>query len=87
VFVANAGDSRCVMGSPTGDMVQRITTDHKPDEEKEKSRIESLGGSVQLKVENGHKVARVNGILGVARAMGDFDLEDVLTCEPDVFSN
>jgi serine/threonine protein phosphatase PrpC len=27
----------------------------------------------------------VNGILGVARAFGDFELEDYITCVPDVF--
>lgn len=33
----------------------------------------------------GQEVARVNGVLGVARAMGDFELEGFITCEPDVF--
>jgi hypothetical protein len=33
----------------------------------------------------GHTIARVNGILGVARAFGDFELEDYITCVPDVF--
>jgi hypothetical protein len=33
----------------------------------------------------GHTIARVNGILGVARAFGDFELEEYITCVPDVF--
>ena len=33
----------------------------------------------------GGTTARVNGVLSVARAMGDFQLHPFITCEPDVF--
>jgi len=84
IYIANAGDCRCIIGK-NEDNVQRITTDHKPDNEIEKARIEECGGYVTFTVREGHSVARVNGILGVARAMGDFELEGYITCIPDVF--
>jgi serine/threonine protein phosphatase PrpC len=31
-------------------------------------------------------VSRVNGILGVSRALGDFDLEPLVNSEPEIFS-
>jgi hypothetical protein len=34
---------------------------------------------------DGTTTARVNGVLSVARAMGDFELAAYITCEPDVF--
>jgi len=83
IYIANAGDCRCVIGK--GDNVKRITTDHKPDNDIEKARIENCGGHVTFTVREGHSVSRVNGILGVARAMGDFELEGYITCIPDVF--
>lgn len=83
VFIANAGDCRCVYGKESE--FHRVTTDHKPDNELERLRIESCGGEVIVKVNEGHTIARVNGILGVARAFGDFELEEYITCVPDVF--
>jgi len=39
-----------------------------------------------MKISDGQNtIARVNGILGVSRAFGDFELEKYITCEPDVF--
>jgi len=84
IFVANAGDCRMVAWKDGG--VQRITRDHKPDDEIEKARIEEHGGEVtSTELPNGTKMYRVNGILGVARAMGDFSLEPHITCIPDIF--
>jgi len=83
IFIASAGDCRCVMGY--GDKYKRITTDHKPNDERERKRIESFGGEVVMTVIDGQTTARVNGILSVARAMGDFQLEQFITCDPDVF--
>lgn len=62
IICANAGDSRCVMG--TGGTTKPLSEDHKPTDEGEKKRIESAGGTVQWK--------RVDGDLAVSRALGDF---------------
>ena len=57
IYVANAGDSRCVLclknGSP-----KEMSYDHKPDNPEEKKRIEEAGGFVE---EN-----RVKGILNLS---------------------
>jgi len=84
IIVANAGDCRMVAWKD-GD-VHRITRDHKPNDEIEKARIEEQGGEVtSTELPNGTTMYRVNGILGVARAMGDFSLEPHITCVPDIF--
>lgn len=62
IICANAGDSRCVMG--TEGITKPLSEDHKPTDEGEKNRIEAAGGSVSWK--------RVDGDLAVSRALGDF---------------
>jgi serine/threonine protein phosphatase PrpC len=62
IICANAGDSRCVMG--TGGGTKPLSEDHKPNDEGEKKRIEAAGGVVSWK--------RVDGDLAVSRALGDF---------------
>lgn len=62
IICANAGDSRCVMG--TGGFTKPLSFDHKPNLEMERKRIENAGGAVQWK--------RVDGDLAVSRAFGDF---------------
>ena len=62
IICANAGDSRCVMG--TGGGTKPLSEDHKPTDEGERKRIEDAGGSVSWK--------RVDGDLAVSRALGDF---------------
>jgi protein phosphatase 2C family protein 2/3 len=83
IICANAGDSRCVMG--TGGVTKPLSEDHKPTDEAEKRRIESAGGVVSYK--------RVDGDLSVSRAFGDFqyktrpDLpakQQKVTCDPDI---
>jgi serine/threonine protein phosphatase PrpC len=47
IWTANAGDSRCVVGSELNKTLLHDTVDHKPDTPAEKARIESLGGEVR----------------------------------------
>lgn len=78
LWVANAGDSRCVLSS--GDDAIAMSLDHKPDRPDETERIRKAGGFVM------HK--RVMGGLAVSRAIGDCDFKSegllLVTAEPDV---
>ena len=72
--VANVGDARALLVDVKNSKVTRLSTDHKPADEEE--RIRQSGGWV----ENG----RVNGVLGVSRAVGDFYLRPSVVCYPFV---
>lgn len=83
LYVANAGDSRCVIAE--GGKCEELSIDHKPDNDGEKTRIIKAGGSVY----NG----RVNGNLSLSRALGDFDYkgqtklpkdEQLITATPEI---
>lgn len=65
LFVANAGDSRCVLSSQ-GKAID-MSSDHKPDNIEENERILNAGGHV----ENG----RVMGNLNLSRSIGDLDFK------------
>lgn len=47
IWTANAGDSRCSVGTETDKKVVFETEDHKPQSDKEKARIEAAGGEVR----------------------------------------
>ena len=66
IICANAGDARCVIG--INGVAKALSTDHKPDHEFEKKRIEKAGGSLIGK--------RVEGELAVSRALGDFSFKN-----------
>ncbi|CAG2160671.1 unnamed protein product [Oppiella nova] len=84
LFVANAGDSRCVV-SRNGRAIE-MSIDHKPEDELERNRVEKAGGKVT-------QDGRVNGGLNLSRAIGDHsyknnknvsDREQMITALPDV---
>lgn len=62
LFVANAGDSRCVV-CRDGKAIE-MSFDHKPEDAPERDRIENAGGRVTPD-------GRVNGGLNLSRAIGD----------------
>ncbi|CAF4254970.1 unnamed protein product, partial [Adineta steineri] len=62
LFVANAGDSRCVVCR--GGQSIEMSFDHKPEDPPERSRIEKAGYKVTLD-------GRVSGGLNLSRAIGD----------------
>ncbi len=66
IFTINLGDSRTLISQ--GDSLY-TTVDQKPNDPKEKARIEKAGYFVKL--EFGSRIYRVGGILAVARALGD----------------
>ena len=67
IYCANAGDSRTVM-CERGNAVD-LSFDHKPDLPEERNRIIKAGGEVVD--------GRVNGMLALSRAIGDFDYKPV----------
>eukprot|EP01127_Copromyxa_protea_P009313 TRINITY_DN2187_c0_g1_i1.p1 TRINITY_DN2187_c0_g1~~TRINITY_DN2187_c0_g1_i1.p1 ORF type:complete len:748 (+),score=105.54 TRINITY_DN2187_c0_g1_i1:95-2338(+) len=85
IFIANVGDCRAVLGNPG--IGKRITDDHRPGSQKERQRIEALGGSVSSLVsKDGRIISRVNGVLAVSRSFGDFELGAFIEPVPDVFA-
>merc|ERR1711878_111617 len=62
LFVANAGDSRCVV-CRDGKAIE-MSFDHKPEDDLERNRINKAGGKVT-------QDGRVNGGLNLSRAIGD----------------
>ena len=77
--VANVGDSRGVMFVENGTAIP-VSFDHKPDDEREKLRIEQAGGFIAM-----WGVWRVNGSLAVSRAIGDYYLKpNFVIANPDV---
>lgn len=61
IYVANAGDSRCII-SKNGEAIE-MSLDHKPEDELEMTRIVKAGGKVTYD-------GRVNGGLNLSRALG-----------------
>ena len=85
LYVANAGDSRAVLGHAGGETTA-MSFDHKPRQEKEMNRITKAGGFV-------NQFGRVNGNLNLSRAIGDLKYkqvpdippsEQIITAEPDI---
>lgn len=68
LYVANAGDSRCVV-CRNGKAIE-MSLDHKPEDDEETKRIEKAGGKITLD-------GRVNGGLNLSRAIGDHTYKKV----------
>ncbi|KAL9634485.1 MAG: hypothetical protein Q9164_004058 [Protoblastenia rupestris] len=86
IYVANAGDSRSVLG--VKGRAKPLSYDHKPQNEGEKARISAAGGFVDF--------GRVNGNLALSRAIGDFEFkksaelspeQQIVTAFPDVIAH
>lgn len=73
IYVANAGDSRCVLSVEGKN--EDLSKDHKPDDELELNRIKNAGGAVT----NG----RVNGNLNLSRALGDLTFKENKDLKPE----
>lgn len=85
LYVANAGDSRCVLAEE-GKAIE-MSHDHKPDLQVERSRILRAGGHV----EDG----RVMGNINLSRSIGDMEYkrnpalppeEQMITANPDIMT-
>jgi len=84
LFVANAGDSRCVLGR--GGRAVPLSFDHKPENDEEKRRIHNAGSTITD--------GRVDGNLNLSRSLGDLKYkqnkrltpeEQPITANPDVY--
>lgn len=82
LLVANVGDSRGILCDSKGATIP-LSFDHKPYQLKEYRRILEAGGYISLK-----GVYRVNGILAISRALGDYPLKDnrLIIPDPDILS-
>lgn len=69
LYVASAGDSRCIVIMRNGQCIP-MSFDHKPEDATEHNRIRKAGGRVTD--------GRVNGGLNLSRAFGDFSYKDHL---------
>ncbi|XP_043272274.1 protein phosphatase 1G [Venturia canescens] len=74
LYVANAGDSRCVL-CRDGQALE-LSLDHKPEDEPEMERIVKAGGKVTAD-------GRVNGGLNLSRALGDHAYKQNITLPPE----
>jgi protein phosphatase 1L len=79
VWTANVGDARTVLDNH-GIPVQ-LTEDAKPSDARYKRGIEQRGGCV---VDGAGNVLRVNGVLAVARAIGDHGLNGAVSARPKI---
>ncbi|GIX61904.1 protein phosphatase 2C domain containing protein [Babesia caballi] len=95
LITAHVGDSRailCSMADSDGCFAQAMTTDHKPNNVKERKIIEKNGGTVEFAQGAWRCVARSrNGeplcALATSRAIGDYPLKHpnrIVSSEPDV---
>ncbi|AYV86662.1 MAG: phosphatase 2C [Sylvanvirus sp.] len=84
--IVNIGDSRALLYSKEGTLLC-VTEDHKPDNDRETTRIQEAGGLVVC--------GRVNGQLAVSRAIGDFnykmqrlipEAEQWVVSTPDIYT-
>ncbi|KAG9391709.1 Protein phosphatase [Carpediemonas membranifera] len=77
IYVSNVGDARAVLGIRNQEntfAVKELSHDHKVTDRDEIDRINSSGGFVSQN--------RVNGILGVSRALGDHLLKELVISDP-----
>lgn len=94
LWAVNLGDSRAILSR--GPTAVPLTSDHTP--ARERARIEALGGHViredphdefenpELENDRKDQVYRINGILAVARAVGDRDLRPFVSATAEVRS-
>jgi len=80
IYTANVGDTRILRCTQDKDIVtQRLTVDHRANDESEHRRIREVGGFVAA--------GRVNGVVAVSRALGDNFLEPMVIADPYTTAN
>jgi serine/threonine protein phosphatase PrpC len=74
VHIAYLGDSPCFLLDPETGRLTRKIKKHDPTHPEEVTRIQTAGGWVEDAQEGGD-VARVDGVLAISRAFGDFEFK------------
>jgi len=74
IVCSNAGDSRSIYSKELKKFTE-LSFDHKPDDQKERDRIENAGGYVSG--------GRVDGDLAVSRGLGDFRFKACIDLKPE----
>ena len=91
IYIANVGDSRCLMSTKQGKKFIQITKDHKPNINEEMTRIKSNGGNIYQtdtiikKTKNPKLIGKIlvgpyrvsPGGLSVSRTIGDIEAKDI----------
>lgn len=73
LYIANAGDSRCVLAR-SGQAIP-LSFDHKPESDEERKRIEKAGSYITD--------GRVDGNLNLSRALGDLKYKQKKELTPE----
>mmetsp|Transcript_14765 Transcript_14765/g.42020 ORF Transcript_14765/g.42020 Transcript_14765/m.42020 type:complete len:936 (+) Transcript_14765:121-2928(+) len=85
LFVGNAGDARCVLGTADGQVI-RMSVDHTPQERSEAERVAATRGTFVVDSLAGRTLrifnANSGAQLAVSRALGDFEFGEVVTSAP-----
>jgi protein phosphatase 1L len=82
LYLAHVGDSRAVLGTLRSDgsvTAMPLTEDHKPNEPRERTRIESHGGTVIFA-----GTWRLSGVLAISRAFGNRLLKRWVVAHPEI---
>ncbi len=81
LFIGNVGDSRAVLCR--AGVAHALSQDHKPTRPDERKRIQDLGGFITMR----GGVARVQGVLAITRAFGDFKLKPYVIAQPETLTH
>lgn len=76
LYIANAGDCRCVLSKKNGTVVN-LSRDHLAIDPQERARVEARGGVVSA-------TGRVQGCLMVSRALGDRSMKRYISATPEI---
>lgn len=79
--ILNLGDCRLTIVN-INNTYNQITTDHKPDDEKESKRINEIGGRIYKDSEGIYRI----GDLSLSRAFGDGDNAPYISHIPDIYT-
>lgn len=80
IYIANVGDSEAVLCQNGKPIV--LSRFHLPNDESEKERIQDAGGKVVW-----YGTWRVNGLLSVSRAIGDYPLDKFVIPDPHIYEH
>ena len=85
LYIGNCGNSRSIISSNYGELINNLSIDHTPNEENERKRIEENNGKL-IEKNNIFYIHSIN--TPFSRSIGDFEIKNnnknILISEPDV---